>query len=289
MNHQVASARPATPARGEITGLCLVDTRAHVSRPDRSQHRSEFADHPRHRPRLRGEEPGAAVGDNNEFMTVLSHELRNCLCAVRFAAGILRMETSAPPAAVKARLLIEHQVAHMTRLVDDLLDVSHIRHGRLSLQPQRVDLCVVVAQAVKAVAFAVQERHHHLSTCLPAAPLWLTADPARLEQILVNLLLNAAKYTDPNGRIWLSVQRDQTEAVVRIRDTGIGIEANVLPRVFDLFVQADPSSQRAQAGLGVGLAVVRNLVERHGGRVDATSAGRGTGSEFTVRLPVAPA
>jgi two-component system CheB/CheR fusion protein len=134
----------------------------------------------------------------------------------------------------------------------------------------------------------MQERSHHMSTRLPNVPLWLRADPARLEQVFGNLLFNAAKYTEPGGRIWLSAKSEKGAAVVRIRDTGIGIEPHALPRVFDLFARADPSSQRANAGLGIGLAVVRSLVERHGGHVDVASAGCGTGSEFTVRLPMAP-
>jgi signal transduction histidine kinase len=130
----------------------------------------------------------------------------------------------------------------------------------------------------------MRERNHSLSTSLPNAPLWLQADPVRLEQVLVNLLFNAAKYTQPGGRIHLSADRQESDVVIRIRDSGIGIESYVLPHVFDLFVQADPSSRR-DGGLGIGLALVRNLVEQHGGRVTAASAGLGHGSEFTVRLP----
>jgi signal transduction histidine kinase len=175
----------------------------------------------------------------------------------------------------------------MTRLVDDLLDVSRLRHGQLTLQRKRVDLCVVVNHAAQTVAFTMQERNHRMSASLPNAPLLLQADPGRLEQVFVNLLSNAAKYTNPGGRIWLSAEREQGEAVVRIRDTGIGIDPDALPHVFDLFVQADPSSRRADPGSGIGLALVRSLVERHGGRVGAASPGRGKGSEFTVRLPIA--
>ncbi len=294
MNDQFASARRVDPRVGGINGVVfpsrVVDIRDNVAPPEMFEHETrEFTDHVRLWPLwLRGQELGAENGRNNEFMTVLSHELRNSLCAVRFAVGILRAETSARPAALKARLLIEHQVAQMTRLVDDLLDVSRIRHGHLTLQRKRIDLCTVAAHAVQTAAFTMQERNHHMSTCLPNAPLWLQADPARLEQVFVNLLFNAAKYTDSGGRIWLTAEREQGEAVVRIRDTGIGIEPDALPRVFDLFVRADPASRRAVAGTGIGLALVRSLVERHGGSVGAASAGRGSGSEFTVRLPLAP-
>jgi signal transduction histidine kinase len=235
---------------------------------------------------LRGQPLGTPNDRNNEFVTVFSHELRNSLGAIRSAVYILGKETSAGPAAVKARMLIERQISQMTRLVEDVLDESRLRRGQMTLQCQRVDLCTVAAQAVQTVEFTMQQRNQRMSTSFPNAPLWLRADPVRLEQILVNLLFNAAKYTDSGGHIGLSAEREGSEAVVRIRDSGVGIEPDVLPRVFDLFVQADPSSGRAGPGLGIGLALVRSLVERHGGRVTASSAGAGHGSEFTVRLPM---
>jgi signal transduction histidine kinase len=293
VNDQSASARPADPEVAKTNAFAfhadLDDTRAGLVSSEMIQRDLRACtDHVTLEPLWsRAQEPGAENGRNSEFMTVLSHELRNSLCAVRFAVGILRTETSAKPVAHKARLLIERQVAHMTRLVDDLLDVSRMRHGQLTLQRERVDLRVVLAHASQTVAFTMQERNHHMSTQLPNLPLWLHADPARLEQVFGNLLFNAAKYTEPGGRIWLSAQGEQGAAVVRIRDTGIGIEPYALPRVFELFARPDPSSRRANAGLGIGLAVVRSLVERHGGRVSAASAGRGSGSEFTVRLPMA--
>jgi signal transduction histidine kinase len=292
MNDQSASARRAEPEVGETNASAfhadLDVTRANVVSPEIQRDFREFTDHTRLGPVWSGgQELDAENGRNNEFMTVLSHELRNSLCAVRFAVGILRMEMSARPATQKARLLIERQVAHMTRLIDDLLDVSRVHHGQLTLQCERIDLRVVLAHTTQTVALTMQERNHQLSTRLPNAPLWLRADADRLEQVFGNLLFNAAKYTEPGGRIWLSAKGEQGEAVVRIRDTGIGIEPDALPRVFDLFARADPSSRRANASLGIGLALVRSLVERHGGRVDAASAGRGSGSEFTVRLPIA--
>jgi len=231
-----------------------------------------------------GQELGMENG-NNEFMTVFSHELRNSLGAIGSAARVLRMDTSADPSAVKARMLIERQVGHMTRLVEDLLDVSRVRSGQLRLQCQRIDLRVLAAHAAQTVEFTMEQRHHRMTTSFPDAPVWLQADPARLEQVFVNLLLNAAKYTDAGGDVELFVEQEEVEAIVRIRDSGIGIATEVLPRVFGLFVQADPSSGRTEAGLGIGLALVRSLVERHGGRVTAASAGTGHGSEFTVRLP----
>jgi signal transduction histidine kinase len=233
----------------------------------------------------RGQELGTDNGRNNEFMTVFSHELRNSLGAIRSAAHILRIDTSADPSAVKARVLIERQVEQMTRLVEDLLDVSRVRNAQLRLQCERIDLSVLAAHAAQTVEFTMQQHHHRMTTSFPDAPVWLQADPARLEQVFVNLLLNAAKYTDAGGKVGLFVEREEREAIVRIRDSGIGIAPDVLPHVFDLFVQADPSSRRADAGLGIGLALVRSLVEHHGGRVTVVSAGLGHGSEFTVRLP----
>jgi signal transduction histidine kinase len=233
-----------------------------------------------------GQQLGTGDGRHNEFMTVFSHELRNSLGAIRGATHILRMETSAGPAAAKARALIERQVGQMSRLVEDLLDVSRVRTGHLRLQCERIDLCAVAAHAAQSVEFAMQQRNHRMATTFPEAPVWLQADPTRLEQVFVNLLLNAAKYTEAGGRVGLSVEREKNEATVSVCDTGIGIAPDVLPHVFDLFVQADPCSRRGDAGLGIGLALVRSLVECHGGRVTAASAGLRRGSEFTVRLPM---
>jgi signal transduction histidine kinase len=234
---------------------------------------------------LRGRELGADSGRNNEFMPVFLHELRNCLGAIRNATGILRLDISAGPATAKARALIERQVAQMTRLLEDLLDASRTRSGQLRLQCERIDLCAVATQAAQTVEITMQQHHHMMITLLPSAPVWLQADPARLEQVFVNLLINAAKYTDAGGEVCLSVERHEGEAIVRIRDTGIGIDPDLLPHVFDLFVQADPLASRSDAGLGIGLALVRSLVERHSGCVTVASAGLGRGSEFTVRLP----
>jgi signal transduction histidine kinase len=234
----------------------------------------------------RGQEFGRENAGNNEFVTVFSHELRNSLGVIHSAAHILRMEVSVTPAAMKARMLIERQVGQMMRLVEDLLDVSRVRSGQLRLQCERVDLCAVVAHAAQTVELTMQQRNHRMTTSFPGVPVWLQADPARLEQVFVNLLLNAAKYTDAGGNVGLFVEREEGHAIVRIRDSGIGIDPDVLPHVFGLFVQANPSSRRADAGLGIGLALVRSLVERHGGRVTVASAGLGEGSEFVVRLPM---
>jgi signal transduction histidine kinase len=235
---------------------------------------------------LDGPKLGKEIRWKEESLAVLSHELRNSLGAIRSAVGILWMETSAGPAAVKARLVIERQVGQMTRLTQDLLDLSRIQRGQLRLQLERIDLRTVVNQSMQTVEHAMRERNHRLTASIPDAPLWLQGDCARLEHVFVNLLINAAKYTDAGGEVGLAVERKAGEAIVRIRDTGIGIAPEVLPTVFDLFVQADNAQRRADAGLGIGLALVRSLVESHGGSVAVASAGLREGSEFTVRLPM---
>jgi signal transduction histidine kinase len=219
----------------------------------------------------------------DEFMAILSHELRDSLGGIRCAAGILRMDA---PDVIRARVLIERQVDHMSRLIEDLMDVTQMENGQLRLQYERVDVCVAVAQSVQAVEVSMMQRNHRLTTSFPSAPIWIQADPVRLEQIFVNLLINAAKYTATGGSIEISVEEQGNEAIVAVRDTGIGIAADVLPHIFELFVQANRSSRRAAAGLGIGLALVRSLVESHGGHVSATSAGLGKGSVFTVHLPI---
>jgi signal transduction histidine kinase len=236
-----------------------------------------------------GPELGMGLGRNDEFMTVFSHELRNALGAIRSAALVLRADTSSDPSAVKARILIERQVGQMTRLIEDLLDVSRVRRGRLPLECERIDLRILAAHAAQTVEFTMQQRHHRMTASFPDTPVWLHADPVRLEQVFVNLLLNAAKYTNTGGNVGLFVERKEIEAVVRIRDSGIGIAPDLQPHVFDLFVQADPSGPGPDAGLGIGLALVRSLIERHGGRVTVASPGLGHGSEFTVHLPIAAA
>ena len=273
---------------GHATDSGLVYSRHNVGLAEMFQHGTrELADHLQRWPLpVRAQQLGTENSPHSEFITVFSHELRNSLGAIRAATHILRMENSPGPAVVKARALIERQVEQMTRLVEDLLDVSRVRGGHLRLQCARIDLCAVAAHAAQTVEFAMQQRNHRMTTIFPDAPVWLQADPTRLEQVLVNLLINAAKYTEAGGKVELSVERQEDEAIVSIRDTGIGIAPDVLPHVFDLFVQANPFSRSADAGLGIGLALVRSLVESHGGRVTAASAGLRHGSEFTVRLPM---
>ena len=235
---------------------------------------------------LRTQEEGTRRTCSNDYLAVLAHEFRNSLGAIRGATGVLSLDNSAGGAAVKARILIERQVAQMTRLVEDILEVSRVRIGQLELQCERVDLCAIATRALQTVEFTMVMRSHTVSASFPNdGPVWVQADPVRLEAVFVNLLLNAAKYTHLGGAIRLGLERDAGEAVVRIRDSGVGIEPDVLTHVFDLFFRGDHSPGSAEPGLGIGLALVRSLVERHGGLVTAESAGPGRGSEFTVRLP----
>jgi signal transduction histidine kinase len=219
-------------------------------------------------------------------VAVFSHEIRSSLGAIRNAGHLLRFLHVEASAGAKARLLIERQVGRMTRLVDDLLEISRVRSAELPLRLEQIDVCVVVEHAIETVESDLGKRNHRLETSLPDAPIWLEGDPGRLEQALVNLLVNAAKYTDDGGDISLSLRQEGEEAIVRIRDSGIGIASDVLPRVFNLFMQADHSSRRAEEGFGIGLALVRRLIELHGGSVTAASAGLGQGSEFKVCLPM---
>jgi signal transduction histidine kinase len=230
------------------------------------------------------DELGTVGSPGFDFLATFSHELRNSLGVIRNASQVLRTEVSASAAQATARLTIERQIQQMTRLVDDLLDVSRIRTGKLQLECERIELCQVIRQARQSVQFLMQQRSHRVRVSLPECCLWLHGDPVRLEQVFVNLLTNAAKYTNPGGEVRVSVTQEGREAVVRILDTGIGIAADVLPHVFDLYLQVKSSSRNP--GLGLGLPLVRSLVERHDGSVSVSSAGLGCGSEFTVRLPI---
>ncbi len=221
-----------------------------------------------------------------EFLALLSHELRNPLSPILNALNILRQIRTDDPIIQQASNIIDRQVGQMVRLVDDLLDISRITKGKLRLSKEQVELRGAMNRAAETARPFIDARKHEFSLQLPTEPIWVEADPARLEQIAANLLNNAAKYTDPGGFIWMTVSRDGAEAVVRVRDSGGGIPAEMLPRIFDLFTQVDGSLSRSHGGLGVGLALVRTLVEMHDGRVQAYSAGLGKGSEFTVKLPV---
>jgi len=218
----------------------------------------------------------------DEFLAMLGHELRNPLAAVRHALAAARHDDSLR---ARALAIAERQSEQLTRLIDDLLDVARITHGRIPLREERVGLGHLIERALEATRGLAEGRARGIELSLPAEPVEVMADPARLEQVIVNLLVNALKYTPSDGRIALLAEREGSEAVLRVRDSGIGIAADMLPRVFDLFAQADRSLDRAKSGLGLGLTLVKRIVELHRGRVEVRSPGVGGGSEFCVRLP----
>lgn len=217
-------------------------------------------------------------------IAVISHEMRNALGVVRNAARLLRMPAGA--ASVEAaRVLIERQVSQLSRHIEDLLEVSHRTSGKKPLRRSLIDLRTIAEFAVSGISSDLVRRGHRLAVNLPAEPLWAHADAARMEQVFANLLVNASKYTPDGGDIVLTMARVDSRISISIRDSGIGIEPAVLLRVFDMFAQADAAAPSSEGGSGIGLAVVRDLVEMHGGIVRAASAGLGLGSEFTVMLP----
>jgi signal transduction histidine kinase len=221
----------------------------------------------------------------NEFLSMLAHELRNPLAPIRTAVDVLRLKGDGQPEIEWAREIINRQTKHLVRLVDDLLDVSRITGGKIRLDLEVLNAASVVAAAVETSRPLIEESGHQMTVTLPEEPVWVRCDRVRLAQVLSNLLNNAAKYTQRGGLIALTVERSGGEAVFRVADNGIGISAEMLPKVFELFTQVERSLDRSQGGLGVGLTVVKRLVEMHGGRVEAASSGAGGGSEFTVRLP----
>jgi signal transduction histidine kinase/integral membrane sensor domain MASE1/ActR/RegA family two-component response regulator len=224
----------------------------------------------------------------DEFLAVLAHELRNPLAPISNAVHILGLAGEDGVAVERARQMMERQIPHLVRLVDDLLDVSRITRGKIELRRSPVELATVVDRAVEASRPLIAAGGHDLVVTVPREPVTLDADPTRLAQVIANLLNNAAKYTKPRGSIRLTAEREEGEAVIRVRDTGIGIPADMLSRVFDMFIQVDSSLDRSHGGLGIGLTLVKQLVELHGGSVAAASEGLGRGSEFVVRLPVVP-
>jgi signal transduction histidine kinase len=235
--------------------------------------------------RLRVDQLADADQRKDEFLALLAHELRNPLAPIRNGLHILRLSHADGPADERVVGLMEQEVRNLTRLVDDLLDVSRITCGKIQLRKEAVDLAGVVIHAVEAVRPLIESQHHELTVSLPTEAVHLEADPTRLEQVLCNLLNNAAKYTEQGGHIHLSVVPEDDKVTVCVRDNGIGISPELLPRIFDLFAQADRALARSQGGLGVGLTLVKKLVGLMGGSVAAKSEGAGKGSVFTVRLP----
>jgi PAS domain S-box-containing protein len=221
----------------------------------------------------------------DEFLATLAHELRNPLAPIRASLQILRMASNAAPAA-EVHDMLERQVGQMVRLVDDLLEVSRITRGQIELRRERIELGAIIRAALETSSPLVEAGRHEVAVSLPTERLWLEADPLRLAQVFANLLNNAAKYTEAGGRIRVRAAREGEHVMVSVKDSGIGIPAEKIPKVFNLFAQIDATNSRAQGGLGIGLALAKRLVEMHGGRIDALSGGPGTGSEFRVRLPL---
>jgi len=269
----ITNAVPIKNANGEMAGaiICLYD----ITERSRLEHQTQ--------------EQAATLADldrrKDEFLAMLSHELRNPLAPISSAVKILQLQKNESPIQQQACTIIERQVGNLKHLIDDLLEVSRISTGQIQLRRERIAVSDIVDQAVETARPLIAQRGHELTLSVPPQPLWLHADAARLEQVVVNLLTNAAKYTDEGGRLWLSVEQEGDNAVLRVRDTGIGIAAGLLPRIFDLFTQAERSLDRAQGGLGIGLSLVKRLVDLHGGSVEAASL-LGQGSEFIVRLPM---
>jgi PAS domain S-box-containing protein len=311
--HWVASYYPVRTAAGAVLGVGAVITEI----TERKQLEKVL--------RQRAEELAEEGRRKDRFLATLGHELRNPLAPLRNCLQILEQMGQAEPPSPDTRELydvMDRQVTQLTHLVDDLLDLSRISRGLVQLRLEQVDLGAVVARAVETTRPLLDERHHALTVTLPTGPgaaLWLEADPLRLEQIVVNLLTNAARYTPPGGAVSVSAGLEVAEtrrqgdretgrqgdliassspclpvslspclswAVVRVRDTGIGIRSEMLPRIFEMFTHADRVPGRVQEGLGIGLTLVRSLVELHGGNVEAKSEGPGRGSEFVVRLPL---
>ena len=222
----------------------------------------------------------------NEFLAMLAHELRNPLAPISNAAHALRLGSGDREAVRSASEMLERQVGQMSRLVDDLLDMSRITRGKIELRRERIEIAPVVHQAVEAARASYRSLNHQLVVTVPPEPIYLHADPARLAQAIGNLLSNAAKFTDRGGQITLSVAQEDGQVVVRVEDNGIGIAPEHVDRIFDMFAQLDTSLERSRDGLGIGLTLVKTLVEMHGGAVEVQSGGTGRGSQFILRLPI---
>ncbi|HEU4459082.1 MAG TPA: HAMP domain-containing sensor histidine kinase [Methylibium sp.] len=223
----------------------------------------------------------------DRFLAVLSHELRNPLAPIRTAATLLTMPGVPEADRARACEIVKRQSGHMARLLDDLLDIGRVTRGKLVLQRRSVELREVIDAAIETARSRIEERRHAFAVTLPDAACRLEADPLRLAQLIANLLTNAAKFTEPGGRLSLTAERAGSLVAIRVRDDGIGIEPGALESIFDMFSQAHGDASRAQGGLGIGLALARGLAELHGGSLAAFSAGPGHGSEFVLKLPVA--
>lgn len=267
------SAAPIRDKKGTLLGVVL------VFRDVTEDRKGEIA--------LRESQEGLKEADRrkDEFLAMLAHELRNPLAPISTAAHLLRARTGDRADLKRPAEVLMRQVEHMTKLVDDLLEVSRITRGKIRLEKGPLDAAMVVNRAVELSRPLIDAKKHGLTVSLPQEPGWINADPTRLAQVLGNLLNNAAKYTPDRGQITVAVERTDHEVVFRVRDTGIGIKKEQIPTLFQLFAQGDTSLDRAQGGLGIGLTLARGLIELHGGTLEATSEGLGKGSEFVVRMP----
>jgi PAS domain S-box-containing protein len=223
----------------------------------------------------------------DEFLATLAHELRNPLAPIRIGLEIMRLAGNDQTAVEGVRTMMERQLEHFIRLVDDLLDLSRISTGKIKLHKERIDLAAAVYSALETCDPLVKQFDHELILRVPETPLYVDADETRLAQALCNLLTNAAKFSDRGGRIWLTAAQEGGEALVSVKDTGVGIPPHMLPKVFEMFTQVDRSLEKSHGGLGIGLSIVKRLVEMHGGTVEARSEGQGSGCEFLIRLPIA--
>jgi PAS domain S-box-containing protein len=290
--YRAVQSTPLKSRNGNILGMLSTHFRRPQRVPERNQRLLDL--YARHAAdmieRIRVEQT-LKEGDRrkDEFLAMLAHELRNPLAPIRNALQILKTQAAEPGLLDMAREVMDRQTQLLSRLVDDLMDVSRITRGKINLNRETIELAMVVKRAVETARPLIEEHGHEFSATLPREPIFLRGDVVRLAQALANILNNAAKYTEKGGRISLSVEKTDGEVAIHVRDTGIGISAEMLPHIFDLFTQADRSLDRSQGGLGIGLTLVRTLIEMHGGTVQAASAGPGQGSEFILRLPTLPA
>jgi len=261
------SASPLKGADGQVAGLVVV----FQDITERKLHEQALLDADRRK---------------DEFLAMLAHELRNPLAPIRNSLNILRLMSQNDHTVEQVGQMMERQVNHMVRLVDDLLEVSRITRGKIELRLELVELAGIVRTAVETSQPLISAAGHQLAVSIPAEPLTVSADPVRLSQIISNLLNNAAKYTETGGQIWLTIRGEDDWVVISVRDTGVGIPPEMLPNIFQMFTQVDRHADRAQGGLGIGLTLVKSLTEMHGGEVRAHSAGPGQGSEFVIRLPL---
>ena len=270
------TAAPIREDGGEIKGVVLV----FHDIGDRRQLERELHD--------RAERLLEADRRKDEFLAMLAHELRNPLASVSNAIQLLRMSNATAELTQWSKDVIERQVKHLARLIDDLLDVSRITRGKIELRKERIDASPVINSAVDAVRPLIEERKQELVVSFTPGTLWCEVDPTRLEQSLINLLTNAAKYTQAGGHIRLVARHEGGHVTFKVKDDGIGIPPDKLPEMFELFAQGDRTMARSEGGLGIGLTIVKRIAELHGGSATAFSEGPGLGSEFTVRLPAIP-